>query len=244
MGKIKAYENPLLKEITGETIRPGGFSITKRAIDLCSFYGDERILDIGCGRGATVEFLSKEYNFTCCGIDISEALISEGQKRNPSLNLNNCDAKKLPFANESFDAVFAECSFSLMQDKSHVLKEINRVLKNDGKLIISDMYLKQQKEPCTTKCTSEETAIDSCVLSAFNMIELEALLNKENFDIILFEDHTKELKELMANIILEYGELDKFWESVLGQRGCCASSSVNKNIGYFLIIAKKFIKGS
>jgi arsenite methyltransferase len=63
----KTYENPKIHEVTGETIRPGGFALTKRAIEYCGFGKGARLLDVGCGLGATVEYLVDQHDFDVNG---------------------------------------------------------------------------------------------------------------------------------------------------------------------------------
>ena len=40
-------------------MRPGGLELTGRAVTLCDFPSDARLLDVGCGMGSTVEYLAK-----------------------------------------------------------------------------------------------------------------------------------------------------------------------------------------
>ena len=65
-----------VKCITGGLIRPGGFAITDRAISFCSFQRGAKILDIGCGSGATVNHLIQNQDFDAFGVDkdLSQAI--------------------------------------------------------------------------------------------------------------------------------------------------------------------------
>jgi len=99
-----------------------------------------KILDFGCGIGVLDKYLSKHYpNAIICGIDKSENSILEANK----LKLNNCDfiftnGDILPFENDFFD--LAICANSLHHIETYkriqCLKEINRVVKSDGDIII------------------------------------------------------------------------------------------------------------
>ncbi len=51
------------------------------------------------------------------------------------------DAQELPFEDNEFDGILAECSFSLFADQAAVLAEIKRVLKPGGNLAITDMAI-------------------------------------------------------------------------------------------------------
>jgi arsenite methyltransferase len=237
LNTVKMYESSLFHTLTGNTIRPGGFKITKRAMELCGYSKDARLLDIGCGRGATVEYL-EQYSIICTGIDSSALLIEEGLNRNKHLELILGNAESLPIEDECMDGVIAECSFSLMRDKEKVLDEINRVLKNEGKFILTDMYLKSAEKNELPKGAK----VDSCILNAFVLEDLNALITKKGFRILHFEDHTRALKELMANIIMEHGTLESFFQLV-GRNTCGCSLTCSDwkklNLGYFLLIAQK-----
>ncbi len=237
MEKIKLYEDPLFENFTGDAIRPGGFEITRTAVDFCRFDQDAFLLDIGCGKGATVEYIEKEYRYHCTGIDLSEILIKEGLKRNYSLNLHAGKAEALPFNDETMDGILTECSFSLMEDKKVVLNEIKRVLKPNGKFIISDMYLRNNKP----RHFSQGIMIETCILNAFIVEELKNFLSENGFKVLRFIDYTYRLQELMASIIMEYGSMDYFWERVANKPVDCEKISYamkDIKLGYFLCIAE------
>lgn len=236
MEKIKLYENPLFENFTGDTIRPGGFELTRTAIDFCQFGQGASLLDIGCGKGATVEYIEKQYNYLASGIDVSEKLINEGLKRKPDLNLLVSNSEKLPFDERTMDGIIAECSFSLMKDKKAVLNEIKRVLKPNGKFIISDMYFRNNE----VQQFSQDILIETCILNAFLVKELKGFLFENGFKVLLFEDYTHRLQELMATIIMEYGSLNYFWEKITNKSVDCdqiSCSMKDVKLGYFLCIA-------
>ncbi len=237
MEKVKLYEDPLFENLTGDTIRPGGFEITRTAVDFCRFNKDAFLLDIGCGKGATVEYIEKKYRYNCTGIDLSETLIMEGLKRNADLNLQVAKAEALPFNDETMDGVLAECSFSLMKDKKTVLNEIKRVLKPNGKFIISDMYLKDNKG----RDFSQDIMIETCILNAFLVEELKSFLIENGIKVLMFSDFTHRLQELMASIIMEFGSMDYFWKKVTNKSAGCGNLSFamkDIKLGYFLCISE------
>jgi SAM-dependent methyltransferase len=232
------YESPLFTSVTGNTIRPGGFKITGRAMAYCNFQKDARLLDIGCGRGATVEFIAETYGVHCIGLDSSSKLINEGLIRNKGLELLCADAGELPFADGSMDGILAECSLSLVKDKTRSLHEIYRVLNKNGKFIVSDMYYREGSQDSVESPKN----IDSCIANAFFKDALYEELEKSGFHLLLFEDYTQALNEIAANIILEYGSMEDFFKTVTGDFSgseCLASDIKHFKPGYFLLIAEK-----
>lgn len=107
----------------------------------------ERILDVGCGTGDTTLEIAKkvEPDGKVIGIDLSPEGIAKAKEKAVEAGLSNivefrvADAEKLPFEDESFDAVISECVVCLTVDKQHVLNEKARVLKPGGRIVMHDV---------------------------------------------------------------------------------------------------------
>ena len=98
---------------------------------------NESVLEIGCGTGhALAEFTDKGGKVVA--IDISEKMLKVASKKNKNRNVGLCqaDGLSLPFAKEQFDNVFISFTLELFDTPEFpkVLREIQRVLKKDGKL--------------------------------------------------------------------------------------------------------------
>ena len=88
------------------------------------------LLDFGCGRKPYERLFSvKEY----IGIDMEQT----GHEHSLSKVDVYYDGKNIPFANEHFDSVFCSEVFEHVFNLDEVLIEINRVLKVDGRLLIT-----------------------------------------------------------------------------------------------------------
>lgn len=232
------YESEDIRNITGDTIRPGGFMLTDRAVQFCNFKGDDRVLDIGCGLGTTAAYLQSKYNLSSVGIDPSKKLLTEGRAKNPDLELYRGWGEKLPFKNHEMDGVFCECTLSLMMDQDKAIEEICRVLKYRGYLSISDVYA---REPYYIE-ELKKFNIKSCIRGVHDAEDLKRKLIEKGFEIKLFEDHTNYLKQMMVNIVFEFGSMGVFWSKT----GNCNfnpnefKKSLSKSkVGYFLLIAQK-----
>jgi arsenite methyltransferase len=239
----KPYESPSMREVTGPTIRPGGLFLTERALDLCAFGPGDRVLDIGCGLGATVELMKERYQLDATGIDLSETLIAQGRARNPALQLRLGDAANLPFADGQMDGVMMECVLSITGAAGRVLAEARRVLRPGGCLILTDMYLREARaERIDATATPHQPRANacSCLTGAVTRTEMEEQLEGAGFELSLWEDHTVLLKRLAAEIILKYGSLSEFWSEVYGKSEYGEEAGVNARhgrLGYCLVIA-------
>jgi ubiquinone/menaquinone biosynthesis C-methylase UbiE len=105
-------------------------------------HGDA-VLEIGFGTGQLVRFLSEDgtHRFVA-GIDPSPLMLKTARKRNRRLvergevDLRLGDASSLPWHESSFDAVAALHSFQFWNDPLHDLREVRRVLKPGGQLML------------------------------------------------------------------------------------------------------------
>ncbi len=122
--------------------------ITQKEVDLflaaLDIAKDSSFLDLCCGQGRhAIEFAKRGYS-NVVGLDRSHYLINRARKINKTGNHNvlfkEGDARKLPFTNDSFDAVFIAGNsfgyFDSKKDDIRILREVMRVLKPNGKLLI------------------------------------------------------------------------------------------------------------
>ncbi len=99
---------------------------------------DERALDLCCGTGyLTGEIKAREV----VGLDLSQQMLSLNKKKNNGrASLLRGDAFKLPFCDESFDAVYFSLSTHEFRNLAPILSETHRILKRRGKLVIFDIF--------------------------------------------------------------------------------------------------------
>jgi ubiquinone/menaquinone biosynthesis C-methylase UbiE len=100
---------------------------------VCHLRG-RRILDVGCGPGLFAAELANE-NFLA-GLDISERMLSFAKE---TLRPIRGEGLKLPFQNESFDVVLAVEVLQHIESLDIFLKELNRVAKQEGQLVLSSL---------------------------------------------------------------------------------------------------------
>jgi 2-polyprenyl-3-methyl-5-hydroxy-6-metoxy-1,4-benzoquinol methylase len=98
---------------------------------------DSKILDLGCGVGIYVLALQRRH-YDVEGIDYSEELVSAAKKNYPELKIFYQDATKTHYEDESFDIILSLGVVEHSESGPELfLKEIHRLLKNKGKLLIS-----------------------------------------------------------------------------------------------------------
>lgn len=234
---VNVYESEKLQTITGKTIRPGGFSLTQKAVFLCRLKKGTKILDVGCGTGATAEYLNKNCGLNAFGLDLSSSLLYQGRHRDTGLRLIRANAVELPVKDETFQALFCECVLSLTPDPVGVLKECRRVLKSGGFLLLTDLYPRVPQ----IQQRSNSSAVNCCLNGAMGKDQIHSITTRAGFNIFLWEDHTPLLKALAGQLVFAYGSMEKFWSSFYCGKECVNLSSRNKNMkpGYYFLAAKK-----
>ena len=95
------------------------------------------LLDVGCGWGRLFDFY-KIKNAEIYGVDISQKMIDEAGKNYPDLvnNLSVSQSESLPYEDNFFDSVICIGTFDCTYQEE-TLFEMMRVLKNNGKLLIT-----------------------------------------------------------------------------------------------------------
>lgn len=95
------------------------------------------ILDVGCASGWFLSCVKKVYpRADCHGVDVYKEGIKYGVKKYPKLHLKVGDAHALPYKVGTFDVVVCTEVLEHVEDPQSVLKEIKRVLKKNGILVV------------------------------------------------------------------------------------------------------------
>ncbi len=112
-------------------------AILERFLD--SLDEPERVLDAGCGQGTPVlERLGRETE--AVGVDFSREQLALAREAVPDAGLVGADMTRLPFADDSFDAVVAYYSLIHVPLDEHptVLEEFARVLRPGGRALVCE----------------------------------------------------------------------------------------------------------
>jgi ubiquinone/menaquinone biosynthesis C-methylase UbiE len=121
---------------------PGGADSTKKLLSMGNVTPDDRVLDLCCGAGDSLRVCA-ELGFDVCGVDRA-SVIEYARKNDPDQRYLVWELEdkgaNLPFEDGSLDVVLCECSLSLLEDKSSVVREVRRVLSCGGRFLISDVY--------------------------------------------------------------------------------------------------------
>jgi phosphatidylethanolamine/phosphatidyl-N-methylethanolamine N-methyltransferase len=125
--------------IFGPTLHPGRLV----ARDRMSIRPGDQVLEVGVGTGINTSLYPRNCKVT--GIDLSASMLDKARERVAREGLRNVrliemDAASLTFADDSFDIVYAPYLVSVVPDPVQVVREMRRVCKPGGKIIILNHF--------------------------------------------------------------------------------------------------------
>lgn len=99
----------------------------------------ERVLDVACGTGAVASVALREVGSegSVVGIDRSPEMLAVARRKMPHLDWREGRAEALPFADDSFDAVFCQFGLMFFEDRGQALHEMLRVLRSGGRVTLA-----------------------------------------------------------------------------------------------------------
>ncbi len=158
---------------------------------IASINEGETVLDLGSGAGFDAFLaLDKVGNAgKVIGVDMTTEMINKANENIKKRNFTNIEFKlgeieNLPLENNIVDVIISNCVINLSPNKSKVFDEAFRVLKNGGRLAISDIVSKQQM---TEEMKQDSGAYCACISGASSVSEIENMLKKSGFQDIKIE---------------------------------------------------------
>ena len=107
------------------------------------------VLDVGCGIGGSSRMLARDYGFAVTGVTLSPQQVRRAQElTTPEVNarFQVDDALALSFPDASFDVVWSVEAGPHMPDKAQFARELMRVLKPGGILLVADWNQRDDRQ--------------------------------------------------------------------------------------------------
>lgn len=146
---------------------------------------DDTILDVGCGSGVNVKrFLEMSEN-NVYGIDYSQLAVKKSQQLNQkAIDEGRCmiiqgSVSEMPFEDNSFDIVTAFESIYFWPDIVNDLKEVRRVLRDDGIIFICNEAVPKKDDE------RQKELIELLDMNIYSDDELDEYLRQAGFSDVL-----------------------------------------------------------
>jgi SAM-dependent methyltransferase len=188
------------RETWGEDIGQNSW-ITTDEYD--TFYGwlnlspGDQILEIASGSGGPALYLAKKFKCRITGLDINEEGIKTANQHALDANIKDANFQvadvnqRLPFDDETFDAVMCIDSMNHFRDRLAYLREWHRVLKPGKRTLFTDPVV------ITGPVSNEELAARSNI-GFFLFVPLEVttnLIKEAGFKLVRCEDVTGNIEQ-------------------------------------------------
>lgn len=175
---------------TGLNMNTNNQVMIAETLNLLHLQADAKVLELGPGNAQHLEALLQQYTISHYhGLEISQTMCEQATAQNRHLThtetLFSCyDGLRLPFENESFDAVFTINTIYFWEQPLLLLAEIARVLKPGGKCLLTfaQAAFMQQLPFVQYGFTLYDTEKIAALLKGTDL-EIEAEWHKEDFPI-------------------------------------------------------------
>lgn len=128
------------------------------------------VLDLGSGAGFDAFLAAKKVGATgkVIGVDMTDEMLQKAKENAQKGSFTNVEFRKgdienLPVEDNSIDVIISNCVINLAPDKKRVFKEAFRVLKQGGKLMVSDVVL---TKPLPEELKNDKELLIGCVSGA------------------------------------------------------------------------------
>jgi len=183
--EIKHNERILSRagEVWGWDTPAGRLRAQRRAgllIGSSAMASGKKVLELGCGTGIFSDFFQKT-GAAVVVMDVSHNFLCQARQRNAGIVAVVCDAKSLPFASESFDAVVGSSVLHHL-DLGPCLSEIYRVLKPAGAIAFAEPNMLNPQVALERSCAFTRRIFNATAdETAFFKWQIAGALRSHNF---------------------------------------------------------------
>jgi ubiquinone/menaquinone biosynthesis C-methylase UbiE len=136
------------------------------AVNYAAVKPGEVCIDLGSGRGTDVIRMAEDAGAEgfVYGIDISDGMLEKAIKNVKKFNIKNVkflknELEKIELPDETADLIISNCTINHSQNKRAVWSEIYRLLKPNGRFVISDIY---STKPVPEEYRNDPVAVAEC----------------------------------------------------------------------------------
>ncbi len=184
---VVGYETSELESVPQASILGVGCGAPVKFADLQK---GETVVDLGSGGGIDVFLSANKVTKVgrVIGIDMTDEMLGRARRNAKAGGYTNVDfrkgdiEKRIPVDDDSADVVISNCVLNLTMDKVNAFKEIHRILKHSGRMVISDLVTDAEIAPihadlekwcsCIDGALTKEHYIESIRQAGFQNVEV------------------------------------------------------------------------
>lgn len=186
--KIIGYSQEELKSIPEAAILGVGCGAP---IKFANLQEGDTVVDLGSGAGIDVFLSANKVSKSgkVIGIDMTDEMLDKARKNAIDGNYTNVEFRKgdieknIPVGDNTVDVVISNCVINLTTDKTGAFREVHRILKQGGRMVISDLVTDREIEPGQVSAEQWCSCIDGA-LTKGNYIQSMKKAGFENVDIL------------------------------------------------------------
>lgn len=151
----------------------------------------EVVLDLGTGGGFDAFLAAKKVGpkGKVYGVDMTPEMLSTARANAKKGGYKNVEfllgeIEHLPLPNNEIDTIISNCVINLSTDKTQVFKESFRVLKEGGRIAISDVIA---NKPLPKEMVNNQNLYCNCISGAITIDQLKTILSRVGFTDIVIE---------------------------------------------------------
>lgn len=165
------------------------------------------VLDLGCGAGFDCFLASKRVGDSgkVIGVDMTKEMIEKAKANAEKLRIKNVEfilgeIEDLPIKDDTIDVIITNCVVNLTPDKLRTFKEAYRVLKEGGKIYLSDIVL---LEELSEKQRNNKGLLSGCVAGALLKDDYLEKIRNAGFKVNILSENKEISKQQYRGIALE-----------------------------------------
>lgn len=159
--------------------------------EIASLKQGEIVLDLGAGGGFDVFLAAQKVGSKgkVYGVDMTPEMLSKARANAAKNGYQNVEfllgeIEHLPLPNNLIDVIISNCVVNLSTNKEQVFRESFRVLKEGGRIAISDIVA---NKPLPPEMINNKDLYCNCISGAITIDELKKILSRVGFKDIVIE---------------------------------------------------------